>query len=325
MTHLLPGGGVPWVHEARSPVPPRLPLFANPRSVRHLETVAAGSTDYVAPQTRGRPGCRCRQGTCYWFVASGTPMGWRGGCLAVGLVRGSVCHYCLGRCSAVFVCARRSRPVLVVGAGASSCVSPAHASLSPRSPRCVWRVVPSRCPLPSPASTPFHAVCAFRGLGPVALLVFPACPLRVCALALPPGPRTSSLPRPVWRTHPLWFLYRAPVGPFHAVGPPPRFLPRSRAPSGLPWGGAARSLFPGTWLWVVCPLVGGPGWGGPGGGGLCAAPPRGRGWRAPRGGGSPCLRPSLCLHWAGTKAGAIGVAQLMEGVLSIPLRLVSAC
>ena len=32
-THLLPGGGVPRVHRARSPVPPRLPLFATPRSV----------------------------------------------------------------------------------------------------------------------------------------------------------------------------------------------------------------------------------------------------------------------------------------------------
>ena len=32
-THLLPGGGVPRVHRARSPVPPQLPLFATPRSV----------------------------------------------------------------------------------------------------------------------------------------------------------------------------------------------------------------------------------------------------------------------------------------------------
>ena len=51
-------------------------------------------------------------------------------------------------------------------------------------PRCVWRVVPSGCPLPSLAGTPFHAVCAFRALGPVALLLVPACPFRVCALAL---------------------------------------------------------------------------------------------------------------------------------------------
>ena len=59
---------------------------------------------------------------------------------------------------------------------------------APRVPRCVWRAVPSGCPLPSLAGTPFHAVCAFRALGPVALLVVPACPLRVCALALPRRP-----------------------------------------------------------------------------------------------------------------------------------------
>ena len=55
---------------------------------------------------------------------------------------------------------------------------------APRVPRCVWPAVPSGCPLPSLAGTPFHAVCAFRVLGPVALLVLPVCPLRVCALAL---------------------------------------------------------------------------------------------------------------------------------------------
>ena len=59
---------------------------------------------------------------------------------------------------------------------------------APRVQRCVWRAVPSGCPLPSLAGTPFHAVCAFRVLGPVALLVVPACPLRVCALALPRHP-----------------------------------------------------------------------------------------------------------------------------------------
>ena len=59
---------------------------------------------------------------------------------------------------------------------------------APRVPRCVWRAVPPRCPLPSLAGTPFHAVCAFRALGPVALLVVPACPFPVCALALPRRP-----------------------------------------------------------------------------------------------------------------------------------------
>ena len=64
---------------------------------------------------------------------------------------------------------------------------------APRVPRCVWRAVPSRCPSPSLANTPFHAVCAFRELGPVALLVIPACPLRVCALVLPRRPPPPSL------------------------------------------------------------------------------------------------------------------------------------
>ena len=110
-------------------------------------------------------------------------------------------------------------------------------SPAPRSPRCVWRVVPSECPLPSPAGTPFHAVCAFRGLGPVALLVFSACPLRVCALALLRRPCPSSLPGSVWCVHLAWFRCRALVGPFHTVRAPPRSLPRTRALSGLLGGG----------------------------------------------------------------------------------------
>ena len=59
---------------------------------------------------------------------------------------------------------------------------------APRVPRCVWRAVPSGRPLPSLAGTPFHAVCAFRALGPVALMVVPGCPFGVCALALPRRP-----------------------------------------------------------------------------------------------------------------------------------------
>ena len=62
---------------------------------------------------------------------------------------------------------------------------------APRVPRCVWQAVPSGSPLPSLAGTPFHAVCAFRALGLVTLLVVSACPFRVCAGALP---RRSLLP-----------------------------------------------------------------------------------------------------------------------------------
>ena len=166
---------------------------------------------------------------------------------------------------------------------------------APRVPRCVWRAVPSGCLLPSLAGTPFHAVCAFRGLGPVALLVVPACPLRVCALALP------RLPPP-----PVGGVACAPravpaLGAGRAV---PRGLSPSACPAPVPcsvwraWGGAVRSRFPPTWLGVVRPPRGGSvafvcrgaGWGG---GGLCAVPPvcaAGGGSRA--GGRSASFRPS---------------------------------
>ena len=91
---------------------------------------------------------------------------------------------------------------------------------APRYPRCVWQAVPSACPLRSPAGTPFCAVCAFRGLGPVALLVLPVCPLCLCALPLSQRLRPSPLPRSVWRAHLAWFRCRAPVGPFIAVRTP---------------------------------------------------------------------------------------------------------
>ena len=107
---------------------------------------------------------------------------------------------------------------------------------APRVPHCVWQAVPSGCPLPSLAGTPFHAVCAFRELGPVALLVVPACPLRVCALALPRRP--LSPPWVVWRAHLARSRHWALVGPFHVVRAPPRVLPRSLAPCGVlsGWG-----------------------------------------------------------------------------------------
>ena len=138
---------------------------------------------------------------------------------------------------------------------------------APRVPRCVWRAVPSGCPLPSLAGTPFHAVCAFRALGPVALLVVPACPLRVCALALPRRPPPP--PRVVWRAHLARSRHWALVGPFHVVRAPPRVLPRSLAPSGVLGGGRSGpgSSLPG----LACTPCGGcvpRGWWGavPGGG-----------------------------------------------------------
>ena len=120
---------------------------------------------------------------------------------------------------------------------------------APLVPRCVWRAVSSGCPLASLAGTPFNAVSAFREHGPGALLVVSACPLRVCALALPRRP----LPPPcvVWRAHLARSRHWALVGPFHVVRAPPRVLPRSLAPSGVLGGGAVRSRFPPTWLGAV--------------------------------------------------------------------------
>ena len=117
---------------------------------------------------------------------------------------------------------------------------------APRVLRYVWRAVLSGCPLPSLAGTPFHAVCAFCVLGLVALLVVPACPLRVCALALPRHP----LPPP------LGGVACAPRAvPVLGAG---RGVPRGPCPSACPapvpcsvWrasGGVVRSLIPPTWL-----------------------------------------------------------------------------
>ena len=247
----------------------------------------------------------------------------------MGLVRGAVRHYCLGGCSALVVCARRSRPVRGGWGRCRVLCLPRFPLPAPRFPRCVWRAVPSGCPLSSLAGTPFHAVCAFRGLGPVALLVFPACPLRVCALALSRRPRPPPLPWWVWRAHLARSRCWAPVGPFHAVHAPPCVLPRSRAAFGLPGGGGGGGgpvPFPPCLAWGCVPPLGRARAGGAGGGGRTVCrPPRRCGRGAPRGGGSPYLGPSLCLPWAGNKAGVTGVALVMEGVAPILLRFVFAC
>ena len=165
-------------------------------------------------------------------------------------------HYCLGGCSAPSVFAQRLRPVRgVLGRYLVLCLS-RFPLPAPRVPRCVWRAVPSGCRLPSLAGTPFHAVCAFRALAPVAILVVPACPLRVCALALPRRP----LP-------PLLGCVACAPRAVPALGAG-RALPRGPCPSACPapvpcsvwraWGGAVRSRFPPTWLGVAGVAVGRP-------------------------------------------------------------------
>ena len=248
MTHLLPGGGVPWVHRAPSPVPPRLPRFATPRSVHPLAAVAAGAYPPRLPPNAWSPGVPELPGPCYWLVTSGTPVGWRRGCLALGLVRGAMRHYCLGGCSALVVCVRRLRPVRGGWGRCRMLCLPCFPLPAPRFLRCVWRAVPSGCPLSWLGGTPFHAVCAFCGLGPVALLVSPACPLCVCALALlrrprpPPPPRVGVARAP--RAVPVLGAGRAvPLGPCSSACP--ASVPCSVWPA---WWGGGPVPFPPTWL-----------------------------------------------------------------------------
>ena len=166
-THLLPGGGVPRVHRARGPVSPQLRRFATPRSVHQFAAVAAGAYPPRCPPNAWSPGAAAPPGPCYGLVASGTPLGWRGGCLAQGLGHGAVRHSCLGGCSALAVCARRSRPVRGTGPGTWCCVSP----VSPFPPR-VSRAAcggPS-CPgVPYPRSLVCHSTRSVRSASSVRL------------------------------------------------------------------------------------------------------------------------------------------------------------
>ena len=192
MTHLLPGGGVPRVHGARSPVPSRLPHFATPRSVRHLATVVAGAYPLRRPPDAWSPGLPAPPGPCYWLVASGSPMGWRGGCLAAGLVRSTVCYYCLGGCSTLVVCARRSRQVWGVGAGAGSRFSP-WAPPCPRVPRGACCGL-SRPGVPSLRLPVRHSMRSVRSAGSVRL-PFGSAP-RVCCVCVRSCSRGVRAPPP---------------------------------------------------------------------------------------------------------------------------------
>ena len=90
---------------------------------------------------------------------------------------------------------------------------------------------------------------------------------RSCGVRFPPP-----LPGLVWRAHLARSRRWALVGPFHAVRAPPRVPPRSLAPFGLLWGGAAGSHFPPTWHGVVRPPLRVRGWVG-GAGAACAPRP----------------------------------------------------
>ena len=215
-------------------------------------------------------------------------MGWCGGCLAFGLVRGAVRHYCLGGCSALVPCARRLRPVWGARAGAWCRVFPV--SPFPPGVSCAVCGGPSGPAVPYPRSLTRHSMRSVRSAGSVQLpFWFSPRVLCVCVRSRSRGVRAPPpLPWLVWRAHlarsPCWAL----VGPFHAVRAPPRVLPRSRDPFGLFGGGGGRSGFPPTWLGAVCSSWGGSarlgrsgarGWGGGGGRGPVRRSPRLGGWQ----------------------------------------------
>ena len=72
---LLPGGGVPRVHRARSPVLPRRPRFATPRSVHQFAAVAAGAYSLRRPPNAWSPGAPAPPGPCYWLCRQWDPLG----------------------------------------------------------------------------------------------------------------------------------------------------------------------------------------------------------------------------------------------------------
>ena len=159
-----------------APSLPSFPVSPLPGHCINSQPWLRALTHRVAPLMRGRPGRRRRRARATGLLPVGPP--WAGA--EAAYPRG----WGVALCATTALLAAGS-----VGSGRYLVLCLSRFPLpAPRLSRCVWRAVPSGCPLPSLAGTPFHAVCAFRELGPVALLVVPACPLRVCALALPRRP-----------------------------------------------------------------------------------------------------------------------------------------
>ena len=248
-----------------APSLPGFPVLPLPGQCINSQPWLQALTRRVAPLMRGRPGRRRRRARA---TGLSLRLARRLPCLGAGAWRSAPLLPWRVQCP-VRVCA-----ALAARSGGSGrylvlCLS-RFPLPAPRVPRCVWRAVPSGCPLPSLAGTRFHAVCAFREVGPVALLVVPACPLRVCALALPRRP----LPPPwvVWRADLAHCRHGALVGPFHVVRAPPYVLPRSLAPSGVLGGGGGQVPVPPYLAWPARPVGAACRGGGqgpsPGGGGL---------------------------------------------------------
>ena len=212
-THLLPGGGVPRVHRARSPVPPRLPRFATPRSVHQFAAVAAG-----AYSPRGWDVAQCATTALAAAVPRPCVRGARGRFGGLWPVPGVV--------SLPFPPSRPACPALrVAGRPVRVSLTLARWYAIPRG-LCVPRAR-SGCPSGSPR-VPFACVCA-----------------RAPAASAPPPPWV------VWPAHLAWSRHWALVGLFHVVRAPPRVPPRSLALSGVPGGGRSDPGSPllGLWLW----------------------------------------------------------------------------
>ena len=165
----------PGFTELGAPSFPGFPVSPLPGQCINSQPWLRALTHCVAPLMRGRPGAgaagpvllACRQWDPLGLARRLPSLGvgaWRCAPLLPWRVQCPVCV-----CAALAAVSGGSGRYLLL------CLSrfPLPAS---RGPRCVWRSVPSGCPLSSLAGTPFHTVCAFRALGPVALLVVPACP-----------------------------------------------------------------------------------------------------------------------------------------------------
>ena len=176
-TNLLPGGGVLRVRWARSPAPPRLPNFTTPRYVCYLATRLHSPADYVAPLMQRPPGRRHCQARDAGLSPVKPPWAGAEACLTAGLVRDALRLYCLGGCTALLVFVQRSWQIRRAGLVPLLVAPPLLAVRSLRSSRMLLRIALSCCPLPLPAGTPFHVVCAFCELSRVALLVCVACTL----------------------------------------------------------------------------------------------------------------------------------------------------
>ena len=111
----------------------------------------------------------------------------------MGLVRRAVRHYCLGGCSALVVCARRSRPVRGAPAGVWCCVFPV--SPFPDRVSCAVCGGPSRPGVPYPPSLVRHSMRSVQYAGSVRLPFWfsprvPCVCVRLCSRGVraPPPP-----------------------------------------------------------------------------------------------------------------------------------------